>query len=143
MMPNQSCGQLQRGQQVRTVPPRSAYAQQQSRTTSPCAQQQSRTTSSCTQSQSRTTEATCQNDQMSQEQLLRLITLTKFAMVDANLYLDTHPDDEEAIRYFQVNSKLYGEAMENYAKAYGPLTISHAHHNDKYWDWVNQPWPWQ
>lgn len=81
--------------------------------------------------------------QMSKEQLLEKITLTKFACVDANLYLDTHPEDTEALRYFQENNRLYNEAMNEYARLYGPLTVSHARYNDSYWDWVNQPWPWQ
>lgn len=131
MMPNQPCNQFQRSSSCppgRTVPPR---MQGQQRSTAPCMQPQQRTAPSCPR------------EQMSREQLLHLITLTKFAMVDATLYLDTHPDDEEAIRYFQVNSRLYQEALADYSKAYGPLTLSHAHHNDTYWDWVNQPWPWQ
>ena len=82
-------------------------------------------------------------DQMTQEQLLKWITLTKFACVDANLYRDTHPCDREALAYFQEYNRLYQEAMDEYAKSYGPLTISHARHCDTYWDWVNQPWPWQ
>lgn len=134
MMPNQPYGQFQRGQQVRTAPPRPASCSSQS---------QVRTSAPCPQQQTRTPAPSCPNNQRSQEQLLRLITLTKFALVDATLYLDTHPDDKEAIRYFQINSKLYGEAMEDYAKAFGPLTLAQAHHNDEYWDWVNQPWPWQ
>ncbi|MCI8374616.1 MAG: spore coat protein CotJB [Lachnospiraceae bacterium] len=80
---------------------------------------------------------------MNREQLLHWISLTKFACVDANLYLDTHPWDLEAIRYFQEHMRLYNEAMKEYAKSYGPLTLTHAHHCDSYWDWVNQPWPWQ
>lgn len=69
--------------------------------------------------------------------------MTKFACVDASLYLDTHPDDMEAISYFQEHNQLYKEAMNVYAKTYGPLTISQARYCDAYWDWVNQPWPWQ
>lgn len=80
---------------------------------------------------------------MSKEQLIEKITLTKFACVDASLYLDTHPEDSEALRYFQENNRLYVEAMNEYARLYGPLTIAHAQYNNSYWDWVNQPWPWQ
>jgi len=128
MMPNQSCGQYQRGQQGRAVSP---YGQQQMR----------QGTAAGTQARGNT--SSCPSGQMSREQLLKKISLTKFAMVEANLYLDTHPDDKEAICYFQEHSRMYREAMDEYAKAYGPLTIAHAHHNDAYWDWVNQPWPWQ
>lgn len=81
--------------------------------------------------------------QMNKEELLEWIGQTKFACVDANLYLDTHPDDEAAIRYFQEYNRLYLEAMNEYARVYGPLTISHAQHCSTWWDWVDQPWPWQ
>lgn len=85
----------------------------------------------------------CPVGQMDQKQLLEWIGLTKFACVDANLYLDTHPDDAEAIRYFQEHNRLYLEAMNEYARVYGPLTVSHALHCGTYWEWVDQPWPWQ
>lgn len=81
--------------------------------------------------------------QMDREQLYEWIGLTKFACVDANLYLDTHPDDADAIRYFQEYNRLYLEAMNEYARVYGPLTVSHAQHCSTWWDWVDQPWPWQ
>ncbi len=85
----------------------------------------------------------CPCEQMTKEQLLEWISLTKFACVDANLYLDTHPDDTAAIQYFQEHNRLYQKAMNEYARVYGPLTVSHAQHCSSYWDWVNQPWPWQ
>lgn len=85
----------------------------------------------------------CPLMQMNQQQLLEWIGLTKFACVDASLFLDTHPDDAEAIRYFQEYNRLYLEAMNEYARAYGPLTIAHAQQCGTWWDWVDQPWPWQ
>lgn len=85
----------------------------------------------------------CPVGQMTQEQLLEWIGLTKFACVDANLYLDTHPSDVTAIRYFQECNRLNHEAMNEYARVYGPLTVSHARHCSTWWDWVDQPWPWQ
>ena len=85
----------------------------------------------------------CPCCEMSREQLLCWIGQTKFACVDSSLYLDTHPWDVEAIAYFQERVRLYNEALAEYSKIYGPLTLAHAHHCDTYWDWVNQPWPWQ
>ena len=80
---------------------------------------------------------------LTKKQLLSLITLTGFAVLDCAMYLDTHPRDQEALHYFHEHVRRYNEAMEDYAKAYGPLTIAHATHNQDYWDWVNQPWPWE
>ena len=88
-------------------------------------------------------EPGCSLSGLSKEQLLCRIATTGFACVDANLYLDTHPEDSEAIAYFEKNNQSYQEALHAYAKAYGPLTLSHAHHLKDYWNWVDQPWPWQ
>lgn len=88
-------------------------------------------------------QMTQNQDCMSRERLMKRITLSGFAMVDANLYLDTHPGDAEAIRYFNEQSQIYNDALGEYSRRFGPLTVAHAHHNDRYWDWVNQPWPWQ
>lgn len=79
----------------------------------------------------------------SKKQLLSTITLTGFAALDSGMYLDTHPEDREALHYFHENIRRYNEAMESYARAFGPLTLSQATHNQEYWDWVNQPWPWE
>lgn len=155
-----NCGQAQQGAasncgqtQQRTA---SNCGQTQQRTASSCSQTQQRAASNCGQTQQRSVSGaqgqgtrpsgvspSCPCSQMSQAQLLQWITLTKFACVDASLFLDTHPDDEQALRFFQEHNRLYNEAMDAYAKAYGPLTISHARNCDTYWDWVNQPWPWQ
>jgi spore coat protein JB len=149
--PASSCAQPQQ----RPVTP---CAQPQQRPVTPCAQPQQRPASACTQPQHRPAppceqppqrpmpprpNPSCPCNQMSREQLYLWITLTKFACVDISLYLDTHPDDREALQYFQEHNRLYNEAMNEYAKTYGPLTISHVRNCDTYWDWVNQPWPWQ
>ena len=173
MMQNPSCGSCQRGQmgrgmmnygqsqmQPRTAPPcpqarnmenarmqqpenREMARMQQSGNREMARMQQPGNREMARTQESRNTESSSGCSQMSKEQLYRRITLTGFALVDTTLYLDTHPDDREAIRYFQENSRLYQEALAEYSEKYGPLTLSHAHHNDEYWDWVNQPWPWQ
>ena len=66
-----------------------------------------------------------------------------FVLTELGLYLDTHPDDAEALAYFKEHDRIYREAVEEYSRNYGPLTLSHAHHCGSYWNWVNQPWPWQ
>ena len=92
---------------------------------------------SCTQPQPRAGAGA------SQQQLMKQVMLYGFACVDASLYLDTHPDDAEALAYFKEHDRIYREAVEEYSRNYGPLTLSHAHHCGSYWNWVNQPWPWQ
>ena len=83
-------------------------------------------------------ECPCRKD------LLEQINQVSFAVDDVKLYLDTHPYDEEALEYFRKYSCLRNEAMEDYAKYYGPLTIDTAVYScAEKWDWINEPWPWQ
>ena len=78
------------------------------------------------------------------QDLLHWINVVSFAVNDAQLFLDTHPDDQEALCFFHEYSKLRKEALMEYAKYYGPLTIDSAHAacKDK-WAWIHEPWPWQ
>ncbi len=75
-----------------------------------------------------------------QEMLLRKIATTDFAIVELNLYMDTHPDDKE------VNMKLndYREKSmrlrEKYQEKYGPITSKSM--EDNRWGWIADPWPW-
>ena len=160
MMNNGSFGQFQRGNSCNQGRGQNSCVQPQPRSCPPpCNQPQPRPTPSCNQPQPRPTPPPCNQSQgrpprrpvgpscpckeMNREQLLHWISLTKFACVDSALYLDTHPCDTEAIEYFKEHVHLYNEALAEYSKTYGPLTLAHAHHCDTYWDWVNQPWPWQ
>lgn len=80
---------------------------------------------------------------MKQNQLLDYINMVSFAVVEVNLYLDTHPCDQEALEYFRHYSKLRNKAMKEYADAYGPLTIDTNCNNSNTWEWVKNPWPWE
>lgn len=81
-------------------------------------------------------------NQMNQEQLLHWINMVSFAVVDITLYLDTHPEDEEALKYFNHYADLRRTAMSAYAEKYGPLTIDDAN-PDNYWSWSAVPLPWE
>ena len=70
------------------------------------------------------------------------VQMASFAMIDANLYLDTHPCDTVALSAFNEYRSRYQWACEQYSEKCGPLTINTAGTGDK-WDWVDGPWPWQ
>lgn len=76
--------------------------------------------------------------------LLQWINIVSFAVNDVSLFLNTHPDDENALAYFHEYNKLRNQALREYAKYYGPLTIDTTREscNDK-WNWIHEPWPWQ
>ena len=76
--------------------------------------------------------------------LLQQINEVSFAVNDMLLYLDTHPEDERALRYFSDVSDRRSKLMSEYAEKYGPLTIDDAAvSNETMWKWSQQPFPWE
>lgn len=83
----------------------------------------------------------CEN--ISKDELLNELMSLNFAITDISLYLDTHPQDTEAIRLHCDYSQKQSIAYEKYTRLYGPLTINDVNNNCSYWQWVNNPWPWE
>ncbi len=79
------------------------------------------------------------NERMS---LLKKIQAYNFAAYEWNLYLDTHPDDKDAIKMFH---KMIGKANEfkaEFQDKYGSLTAMDSKNTDR-WEWLDNPWPWE
>lgn len=76
------------------------------------------------------------------ETLLQFISEVSFAVLDVGLYLDTHPCDKEALRYYCKYRDLREQAMKEYSKKFGPLLVTEVD-NDCYWTWTDEPWPWK
>lgn len=64
-----------------------------------------------------------------------------FAVQELGLYLDTHPDDKEALSLFIAYSDLYEAGKAEYQRRYGPLEQAVAGRGGFY-DWLDDPWPW-
>ena len=78
------------------------------------------------------------------EMLLQSIQQCDCVLYELQLYLDTHPYDEEAVECFEEYSHLRNEALKEYAKHFGPLTMDSAVYSDaEKWTWISNPWPWQ
>lgn len=65
----------------------------------------------------------------------------EFVVLELGLYLDTHPEDAEAMELFRQYVALEKEGRKRYEAQYGPLTQS-ATAQSKTFNWVNDPWPW-
>lgn len=76
------------------------------------------------------------------EELLCWIDAISLAVYDTVLYLDTHPDDTEALEYFHDMSNLRQQLVKEYSEMFGPLTIGSVSSTDR-WTWVDHPWPWE
>ncbi len=78
------------------------------------------------------------------KEMLQWVNVVSFAVDDVKLFLDTHPCDPEALAYFAEFSKLRNQALKEYAKYFGPLTIDTVTASPcEKWNWINEPWPWQ
>ena len=78
---------------------------------------------------------------MTREELMDKIHAISFAMTEAQLFLDTHPDCRAALDYFRnLRDELDGLTTE-YQNQYGPL-FADMTVGDK-WAWIDGPWPWQ
>ncbi len=80
---------------------------------------------------------------MTRQQLLQWIDEVSFAVTDISLYLDTHPDDADALAFFHHYNEERKKALELYSKNYAPLTLDLVRSDDDHWIWASEPWPWE
>lgn len=76
------------------------------------------------------------------QKLFLFIHEVGFAIDDIILYLDTHPQDKQALEYYDTYKKLRKQAVSEYTRLYGPLTKDDVN-SCNYWAWVKDPWPWE
>ena len=83
-----------------------------------------------------------QQKRMNQKELYEWIMMLGFCAVDMMLYLDTHPDDEEALNYFNQCTALYNAAKQSYQEQFGQLNaFSEQERSSR--DWNTAPMPWE
>ena len=76
--------------------------------------------------------------------LLNNIREVGFAVVELNLFLDTHPYDRKALSMFKKLCAKKEELTKEYTMKYGPLSVCGSS-DDAPFDWVSEDnkWPWQ
>jgi spore coat protein JB len=79
---------------------------------------------------------------MSREDLLAKLSATDFYLIELNLYLNTHPNDHEAIEVYNNMVKEAKALREAYQESYGMLLANHSTSKTP-WQWIENPWPWQ
>ena len=80
-------------------------------------------------------------DNQSRTELLRKVQALSFAKVETELYLDTHPDSQQALNYYRKILDELDVAMTEYQNKYGPL-FAEGVVGDR-WTWVEGAWPWE
>ena len=74
--------------------------------------------------------------------LISAVSQTGFAISDITLYLDTHPQDQEALEYFHHMKHKLEQASAEYEAKVAPLHQLCGEDN-KCWQWAETPWPWE
>ena len=74
------------------------------------------------------------------DKLMKQLQVYSFAVYDALLYLDAHPDSKCALDYYNKYKKLDAKAMQEYEMHFGPVI---APRDASCWQWNKGPWPWQ
>ncbi len=64
-----------------------------------------------------------------------------FVIQELALYLDTHPEDKEALELYQEYQKIKHKCMMDY-NAERPLNHTIPAKGDRY-RWLDDPWPWE
>lgn len=75
------------------------------------------------------------------EHLMKMIEQLSFALDDTRLFLDTHPDNQEALMYFERTMQLRNRAVHDYTVKYGPIS-QYEVNTSQGWTWNKCPLPW-
>ncbi|UHA73996.1 spore coat protein CotJB [Paenibacillus sp. 481] len=76
-------------------------------------------------------------------QLLLQLQEVDFTLLELNLYLDTHPQDVQAIQQFNHYVQERTKLAKVYVERYGPLQNFGRDYSGCPWTWAEVPWPWQ
>lgn len=72
------------------------------------------------------------------KQMLLRLSAVQFAAWELHLYLDTHPNDNNAAMRYKELEVQYQQLLAEYEDRFGPL-VRPATGNA----WLNDPWPWE
>lgn len=69
--------------------------------------------------------------------LLRLSS-AQFAMWEMRVYLDTHKNNEDALKLYKKYKKSYEDLKVQFEDEFGPITLADGNSDE----WLCDPWPW-
>ena len=70
------------------------------------------------------------------------VQVLAFAVQELALYLDTHPEDTEALELYRQYQQLYQKVSQAYEREKRPLNHAAPVQGDTY-AWLDDPWPWE
>ena len=81
-----------------------------------------------------------QNDRM---RMLKKLQMYDFVLLELGLFLNSHPEDSEALKKFHMYQKKAEEARMAYTEKYGPISYRDISESMTGWKWIDGPWPWE
>lgn len=75
--------------------------------------------------------------------LLNNIQEIQFVALELQLYLDTHPEDDEALEDFNCAVDVFYKLLAEFEECYGPLLNTGLMPANRWSQWISNPWPWQ
>lgn len=78
---------------------------------------------------------------MGERELMKKLQMFDFAVQEAALYLNSHPNDRNALAYYRKYEHLRKQASAEYEQCFGPLTNRTEVTNS--WQYIEGPWPWE
>ncbi|NLM49483.1 MAG: spore coat protein CotJB [Clostridiaceae bacterium] len=75
-------------------------------------------------------------------ELKKALMAAKFAALEMQLYLDTHPYDTKALQMHHEYAKKAAKLMDEYQQKYGPI-VAGASGTKCPWQWASQTWTWE
>ncbi len=76
------------------------------------------------------------------KELFERIRAYQFALYDIELFLDSHPNDTQAMQLRGHYMTKLRQLKDAYEQHYGTLVITKNDVEESWRDWVNDPWPW-
>ncbi|MGM0845995.1 MAG: spore coat protein CotJB [Bacillota bacterium] len=76
-------------------------------------------------------------------QILEELQTADFVIVELTLYLDTHPDDSNAIQQYNQFVKQRKQIKKAFEERFGMLTNFGYSYSRYPYEWPEAPWPWQ
>jgi spore coat protein JB len=75
--------------------------------------------------------------------MLRDLQAVDFVLVELTLYLDTHPNDMQAVQQYNQFAQKRREIVSEFEPKFGPLYSFGHSFTQCPWQWIESPWPWQ
>jgi len=83
-----------------------------------------------------------QHNDHERDELLRQLTILDFMLVDLALFLNTNPDNQEALEEYNQVVCQADRIRSLYEHQFGPLCSYRSKNHAPKWSWPCDPWPW-